>query len=448
MGLVVAVRHLELGELFAVKLLLPEAAAQPQAVERFLREARAAARLKSEHVAKVTDVGRLTDGSPFMVMEHLSGTDLQQHVRQNGPLPVADAVMLTLQACEAISEAHSLGIIHRDLKPSNMFLTRRPGGSLSVKVLDFGISKQTTQETVDLTKTGDVFGTPLYMPPEQMARSKSVDARSDVWSMGVVLYELLTGTTPFHALTLTEVVARVLQEDAAPPSALRHGLPPGLDAIVARCLQKHKDFRFQTIDELSAALRGLTIADGTSRAEPMSNVPVSRPAALPIPEQSATLVLAAGPVPTGRTSRPEQSVASSAANTGAAWGATDQQQRKPPRSIVLWIAVAGIGAILVVFLAVWQNARSVSESGTPALLASMDAVNTVFPSDGGEVDAGSATVSSAPSAIASTTGPALSSTVAGPSSAARPTAAPPPSSSVSAGRRQSAPAAPKHATFD
>ncbi|EYF01654.1 serine/threonine protein kinase [Chondromyces apiculatus] len=257
MGVVVAARHQDLGELFAVKFLLPEALKDEEAVGRFLREARASARLKGEHVARVHDVGRLENGAPYMLMEHLSGSDLKQLVRSRGPLPPGEAITYLLQACDAIGEAHALGIVHRDLKPANMFLVRRPSGAPCVKVLDFGISKQMTPDNVDLTRTGAMLGSPLYMSPEQMFRTKQVDARSDIWALGVVLYELVTGTVPFLSETLTELVGLVLQEEPILPSQRRPGLPPALDAVVSRCLQKKPEHRFQSIEELMQALRAL-----------------------------------------------------------------------------------------------------------------------------------------------------------------------------------------------
>src|SRR5690606_21773595 len=177
MGVVVAARHLQLDERVALKFLLPEALSNAEAVARFAREARAAVKIKSEHVARVTDVGTLETGSPYMVMEYLRGTDLGDLVHTQGPLPIADAVEYLLQACEAVAEAHALGIVHRVLKPSNLFLTRRADGSPSIKVLDFGISKVTTgaDSQMNMTRTATVMGSPLYMSPEQMASARDVD---------------------------------------------------------------------------------------------------------------------------------------------------------------------------------------------------------------------------------------------------------------------------------
>ncbi|MBK9259627.1 MAG: protein kinase [Polyangiaceae bacterium] len=256
MGFVVAARHEHLGELFAIKMMLPEALMYPDARERFMREARSAARLKGEHVARVHDVGTLEDGSPYMVMEHLTGDDLSAILDKRGALPVSEAAFYAYQACEAVAEAHALGIVHRDLKPSNMFLTCRPNGTPCVKVLDFGISKDLDPNKVGpaLTKTGTIIGTPVYMAPEQMANNKMTDARSDIWSLGIILHELVTGEVPFIAESMTELVTKVLTNAPVPPSHVRPGIPREFDAIVLRCLEKQPHRRFASVPDLMAAL--------------------------------------------------------------------------------------------------------------------------------------------------------------------------------------------------
>ncbi|HZF50151.1 MAG TPA: serine/threonine-protein kinase [Polyangiaceae bacterium] len=267
MGVVVAARHIDLDQLFAIKLMRSTALADAEAVGRFLREARAAARLRSEHVARVQDVGRLEDSTPYMVMEHLSGQDLKQVLRERGPLPQHEAVLYVYQACEAVAEAHSLGIVHRDLKPANLFLTRRPNGTPCVKVLDFGISKSLDpSEKVgsDLTKTGVIMGSPHYMSPEQMGHSKGIDPRSDIWSLGVILFELLTGARPFAAEGLMEILSMIATMPAPRPSERRTDLSPSLEAIVLKCLEKPRERRFQSVRELMAALQGVMPVDQAS----------------------------------------------------------------------------------------------------------------------------------------------------------------------------------------
>lgn len=264
MGFVVAVRHVELDELFAMKLMHAEMLSHGEAVERFVREAKAAARLKSEHVARVHDVGRLETGAPYMLMEHLVGDDLSGLLDKRGALPVREAAQYVLQACEAIAEAHGHGIVHRDLKPGNLFLTGRANGTPCVKVLDFGISKKIDPATKfgpTLTVTGAFMGSPAFMSPEQMLNGKLVDTRSDIWALGAILYELTTGALPFHGETMTELVARVMNEPVTPPSVLRPEISPAFDEVVLTCLQKKTVRRYQSIEELMAALHPFAIDD-------------------------------------------------------------------------------------------------------------------------------------------------------------------------------------------
>lgn len=263
MGIVVAARHMELGELFAVKLMLESDEDQAEPIERFLREARSSAKLKSQHAVRVHDVGRLPNGTPYMVMEHLAGQDLRQVLQARGALGIDEAVRFVREACEAVAEAHAVGVVHRDLKPANLFLARRLAGPPIVKVLDFGISKELDpQERVgaDLTRTGSLLGSPNYMSPEQMTRIKEVDPRSDIWSLGVVLFHLLTAKLPFQGTVITEVIARVLTEEPPRPTALRPDIPADLEAVVLRCLQKKPDDRYQSVNELVAALSPFLIA--------------------------------------------------------------------------------------------------------------------------------------------------------------------------------------------
>ncbi|MEI9952633.1 MAG: serine/threonine-protein kinase [Pseudomonadota bacterium] len=251
MGQVFAATHLGLGQLVAIKLLHPEALEDSDAVVRFLREAQLAAKIQSQHVARVMDVGHLEGGAPYIVMEYLDGEDLATVVAR-GPLPVVQAVDYVVQACDAMIEAHLAGIVHRDLKPSNLFLASRGDRSPIVKVLDFGVSKQIHSqfEGVGLTSTTTKLGSPAYMSPEQIRSARDVDARSDVWAIGVILFELLTGKRPFVAISMADLIPRIV--NSAPPSLseLRPEVPARLEAAVLRCLQKQRADRFQNLSAL------------------------------------------------------------------------------------------------------------------------------------------------------------------------------------------------------
>ncbi|WP_437876290.1 protein kinase domain-containing protein [Sorangium sp. So ce513] len=260
MGAVVAATHVERAEPRAIKLLLPATAADPEMCARFLREARIAARLRSEHAVKVHEVGRF-EGLPFMVMEFLAGRDLRVLRKKRGPLPVEEATLYVIQACDALAEAHALGLVHRDVKPANLFLTRARDGSPCIKVLDFGVSKVSVLGAASLglgemqTSTGQMLGTPHYMPPEQMRGQRDVDARADIWAIGSLLYVLLTGRYPMHARSV-ETVSLVLGGKFVPPppSQVRRGLTPAIDPVILRCLERDRDRRWPDVAELVLAL--------------------------------------------------------------------------------------------------------------------------------------------------------------------------------------------------
>jgi serine/threonine protein kinase len=259
MGVVVAATHVELREVRALKFLLPSSLKNGESVERFRREARTVLKLKSEHVARVLDVGKLENGAPYMVMEYLHGQDLGEALKKQGQFPLEHAVLYVIQAMDAVAEAHSKGIIHRDLKPANLYLTTLPSGMPCVKVLDFGISKiaKESKEDVDMTNTSAVLGSPQFMSPEQMRASRDVDPRTDIWALGVILYQLTTGKLPFRGRSSTEIIANMFTIRPEPPSRLVSRLPPKFDDVVMRCLRLEPADRFATIAELAQALAPL-----------------------------------------------------------------------------------------------------------------------------------------------------------------------------------------------
>jgi serine/threonine protein kinase len=255
MGVVVAATQLELDRPVALKFLLPMVLERWDFVARFSREARAAAKLHGEHLARVLDVGNLPGGEPFIVMEYLDGQDVAKVLAARGPLPASEAVDYLLQASEAVAEAHALGIIHRDLKPSNLFLAKRAGGPPTIKVLDFGLSKFTRAEKEDnVTTESSILGSPAYMSPEQLLSSRTVGVGTDIWSLGVVLYELLTAQRPFTAERMPEFVAAILQSSPRPIDMQATPVPPGLQEIVRRCLEKDPARRFANVAQLATAL--------------------------------------------------------------------------------------------------------------------------------------------------------------------------------------------------
>jgi serine/threonine-protein kinase len=292
MGVVVAAHHIQLDQRVALKFLLPSALGNPESVARFAREARAAVKIQSEHVVRVIDVGALPDGAPYMVMECLEGRDLAAWLKESGPLPVEQAVEFVLQACLGLADAHALGIVHRDLKPANLFCVRRSDGQLSIKILDFGISKMTDAKAfapeVSVTATKVMIGSPLYMSPEQMESSKRVDAQTDIWALGGILFELMAGRPAFLCDSLPELAHKLVHERPPAIRSFRSNVPGELEAIVFKCLEKERRRRYPNVAELARALEpfapprarasvdrisGILEVAGLSVTEPSAHVP-------------------------------------------------------------------------------------------------------------------------------------------------------------------------------
>jgi serine/threonine protein kinase len=422
MGVVVAARQIDLDRRVALKFLHPRLLERPGLVTRFSREAKAAAKLESEHVARVLDVGALDtdilEGDalegriPYIVMEYLEGCDLASLLARRGPLPPEEAVGHLLEACEAVAEAHSLGIIHRDLKPGNLFLANRTSGPPIVKVLDFGLSKFAEPGEGVVTSDSSILGSPLYMSPEQLMSASTVDARTDIWSLGVVLYELLAANSPFSYERMAGLVAAILQKPSVPIDHWRRDIPPGLGGAIARCLEKDPADRYpsvaymatalapygpptsgRSIDRINHLLRTKTTAEDATVATPPMPFARTEPSAVEPPTASpsptAPTASDAPPrraAPAGPTSASESVAGSShsimpqlqATTMPSPTGASKTTRRLWGRA--LGVALAAAGAVTLAVFGVRGGAPGATVHGDAVPKAAPIAVTDVAPS--------------------------------------------------------------------
>ena len=387
MGVVVVARHLLLNQPVAVKFLHPQAALRSDPVERFLREARAAAALRSEHTVRLLDFGTLGSGDPYMVMEYLEGSPLSRVIRTRAPLPIDEAIDFMLQACDAMGEAHALGIVHRDLKPGNMFITQRPNGTPQLKVLDFGIAKtlgEGENHEQTLTATNMIMGSPQYASPEQLRSSKNVDARTDIWAMNVILYYMLTGRRPFEADSMSALCLAIAVEKPAPMTTLRAEIPIALQEVVNRCLEKDRDKRMPDVATLAAALRPFAPAAWNATSTGPRSAPILPAAAVisvgvsDAPSQPSTLLSNATTEPHAATLM-----------TRSAWTSPPQLKRRPSMGTIQATAIAAAAATAVTLIYLGFGRRSAPaverhvESVTPALTATTKPEAPPSPDPGG-----------------------------------------------------------------
>ena len=333
MGTVWVADHLSLGTQVAVKVMSRAVAAEPELVERFRREALAAAQLKSPHVAQVFDHGVTASGEPYIVMELLEGEDLSKRVDREGPQSPAFVTEVIAQAAKGLTRAHAAGVVHRDIKAENVFLCEHDGEIL-VKLLDFGIAKMSSEGATSVTSTQGIFGTPLYMSPEQLLSAKRVDSRADLWSLAVVAYLLLTTHFPFDGETLGAVSVAVHGGKFTPPSTLRPGLPPEVDAWFARAFHPSISERFGTAKEMAEALRAALGA-------PALLVVATAP-------KSASDVSMLADLPTLHSQRPGD-------HGPTLSGLSHAPSPSPPRRRTLVLAVAGLAVGLGVALLVMRS---------------------------------------------------------------------------------------------
>lgn len=382
MGTVFAATHLALGQRIAIKVLLPEAATQPEIIERFLREARATALLNNPHVIRIFDFGQV-NGLPFIVMEFLNGHDLATELRLRGKLPVERVADYVLQACVGLAEAHARGIVHRDLKPGNLFLSHTIDGRVEVKVLDFGISKVLSDSAteLELTKTSSVLGSAPFMSPEQIRCSKHVDTRSDIWSLGVILYRLVSGQHPFTGANRSAVVAQIVADPVRPLRELEPTVPAGFNRLVLRCLDKDPAGRPQSILEFARKL--IEFAPGAAQClESIEGISIAPPPERPTSSELSGKVRALAPAPALASSegtRASVAEPSSAEYSSLASSALRVATTHPAGASVVWVVAASMG-LLVTGATLWSMLRAVEPTtivapGAPPVLASDGALS-------------------------------------------------------------------------
>ena len=370
MGFVVAATHLTLETPVAIKFIRDGVLGTREASVRFLREAKAAVQLKNQHVAQVYDVGTLDSGEPFMVMEYLEGCDLSDLFKQRGALPPAEACEYVVQACDALGEAHALGIVHRDVKLGNLFLTRGAAGVPIVKVLDFGLSKASPfggGET-GVTMSAAVLGSPRFMSPEQLQDPRTVDGRTDIWSLGIILYTLLAGRPAFDAETVGKLFAKVMGENPRPLEEIVPRIDPGLVAVVNACLQKSPEARNSNVADLASALSPYCMNPGRAQAT------AGRLAAVLAASRDANVVaLAPGSPKARQPSLPPASTSgrSTSRELGSAWAQGPAVSQSAPKEISrVWL---GLGVGLVV-IGVAAGGFYVSRSNVPTGRADVEPI--------------------------------------------------------------------------
>jgi eukaryotic-like serine/threonine-protein kinase len=360
MAFVVAALHEELDQLVAIKLLRPELQRYEVAAARFLREARAAARIQSDHVARVFDVGSTESGQAYMVMEYLEGTNLEELLADRRRLPIEEAVDHMLEALEAVAQAHAIGIVHRDLKPANLFLARRRDGSERIKILDFGISKATERASAKmLTSPNTVLGSPQYMSPEQALTPTDVDLRTDLWSLGVILHELIAGWPPFEGDTPASMLASIASKPPIPVRTKRPDAPVELERVIMRCLERDRDKRYANAAELAYAI--VPFSSERTKGLPAR---ISQVLGVP-PPKSAPRESAKAAAPASGKAKDGSEAASAVAGASA----SARRPRRQSNTLVLALIAVVLLGLGMIASAAWQAAQKLTlgeDGGAPS----------------------------------------------------------------------------------
>ncbi len=358
MGSVWSATHLGLGNRIAIKLVSREFVRSPDALRRFDSEAKAAARLQSRHVVQVYDSGTLDDATPYIAMELLSGQNLQGRIEASGPISLAESVDILAQSCKGLGRAHSLGIVHRDIKPDNIFLAQSPDEEgYTVKILDFGVAKlsQASDRDGSSTKTGTVLGTPLYMSPEQARGLRGIDHRTDIYSLGLVAYTMLTGHVAFNGESFGDILLKICTEPL-PKLSASVNVPPSLESWFAHVCARDPATRCASTKEFIETLRA-AVGDAIPRARALSSPGVgSGPNFTPV-------FLDSGVAPPGQRSGSAQSV--SAANVSITAGGLPRSHAGMAVAVAAGVTLLGAGGIgFALFAAHHREPQATSASVT------------------------------------------------------------------------------------
>jgi eukaryotic-like serine/threonine-protein kinase len=431
MGRVVEATNLGLDERVALKFLRREALSDPALVARFAREARASVKIKNDHVARVFDVGATAHGTPFIVMEYLEGEDLATVLERQHRLETSDVVDYVIQACEGLAEAHARGVVHRDIKPANLFLARGAGALKQIKVLDFGISKAAlvSDDLDGMHHTTEIMGSPQYMSPEQLRSTRDVDARADLWSLGIVLFELLTGKMPFTATDMSTLIAQILHDPHVRLRAARAEMPAELEAIIDTCLSKDPATRFQTSAELAVAL--LPFGPKRARASVERAADIARSAGGGGPAASTIDSVAPPPAPLAEVPVTLPAPADQRVPTLPAEAPSHGRVSAAVWLVAVFVALLGVGFGVLALVARSKPSPPTSSSAAPSVSASVHA-----PAPSAEATTTTKTEETPPSAQASASAPpALFATAPAPRPKPARPAVPAPKASASAAPR-------------